>query len=104
MPGRTPLLGKTECLAEGLWFVHGEMPTHANRIGPRTSATSSSIGPGLAVTVPEMPVVGCQRRYALALARPLGSGEADSLLQQRARGGWQPAQRGYHHGSSGRPS
>jgi len=28
MTGRGPL-GKTDCLADGLWFIHGEMPEHA---------------------------------------------------------------------------
>ncbi len=28
---RRALLGKTECLAEGLWFIHGEMPEHAGK-------------------------------------------------------------------------
>ena len=30
MTGRG-LLGKTDCLAEGLWFIHGEMPAHAGK-------------------------------------------------------------------------
>jgi hypothetical protein len=29
--GRVAQLGKTERLAEGLWFIHGEMPQHASK-------------------------------------------------------------------------
>jgi glyoxylase-like metal-dependent hydrolase (beta-lactamase superfamily II) len=29
--GSTSVLGQVDCLAEGLWFIHGEMPEHAGK-------------------------------------------------------------------------
>jgi glyoxylase-like metal-dependent hydrolase (beta-lactamase superfamily II) len=31
MSGRTSPLGRIECMAEGLWFIHGQMPDHASK-------------------------------------------------------------------------